>query len=84
MLSESDQDVLLNLDDEDYASKIYKKLDYSMSYIIHAINGFETDGILKREKKGRTVILKLTHMGIQVQSHLFAIKELLRSTKRIK
>ncbi len=84
MLSESDQVVLLSINDGEYASKIYKKLDYSMGYIFHILKCFERDGILKREKKGRAIILKLTLKGIHIQSYLFAVRELLHSaTKRI-
>ncbi len=69
---------LKNMKKTRYGSQLAKEVDCTYSHAVKILQTLEELGLVVFEKKGRIKIIKLTKKGIEVASHIEAIKRSVR------
>lgn len=72
-------EILLNLKDNIYASKLAKEVDCTYSHTVHLLNLFEKEKLVQFHPSGRTKIITLTENGIKIRDLLRKLYEVMEN-----
>jgi len=67
---------------ESYVTEISKKLDLTYAYALKILGTFEDLGLASSKLKGRTRLVRLTPLGLEVAEELEKINRILKGVRK--